>query len=501
MKESKWRLPRHKSWQPTVRKVTAGVVAGALLATGVGAFAADPTNPNGSGGGGSGSGGSGDAGKTSHVVWTYREDFGAPTRDNVYNAMRSHTSNLWIGAAGADDPARAVDEAVNEANGECQARTHTTCRLVGVGWVESPGSTHPSFTGAAGNHSENDWRNPWIQDIAPHTYNRNGKSYRTSTPFDDGVTSVDSLVLRETTAPQNTSVVVIVLGENEPPSTYNLSLTTQASGFSQAGYTGQVSDKITTRSNTTIRENVSGDSWLVWRGLDGTANRVKKQWTASNNDSTTVTVNKEDMSANWKYWPLGKYWFDTHAAKQGKMSADANHAGEHDASESWEVTQITPPVKTLTNTAGETVEGGSLPSGSLYTAHITARSEGSKHFWLYDTIDTTTARVVIGGSQQDDFNQITVTNSAGQKVNADISVDDSQAGKRIVKARVDNPTVDTYSLNVPQAFTPTGNDYTVRDASRACYNGDGQMCQDGDSREVDKVTPNPNKLWVLDTDS
>ena len=60
-----------------------------------------------------------------------------------------------------------------------------------------------------------------------------------------------------------------------------------------------------------------------------------------------------------------------------------------------------------------------------------------------------------------------------------------------------------YTLNVPQSAKPTGGDYEINDGSVACWNGDngtGSLadCQTGNSDSVGKVTPTPDKVWVLD---
>ena len=199
---------KHRLFKPVI----AALVAAATLSTGAIAYAAD-------GGGGHGTGDAGSGGYTSTVVWAYREDFGAVTRDNVYAAMRATTPGIVIDSDPntSSNPDTSVDAAVAQANSECQARTHTTCRLVGVGWVQSSNGRSSFFSGDAGLHSESDWRTPWMQNIAPNTYYRNGVGYQTNALFNDGVNSVDSIMFRETTAPEHTSVVVLALGENEPP--------------------------------------------------------------------------------------------------------------------------------------------------------------------------------------------------------------------------------------------------------------------------------------------
>ncbi|KAB7364923.1 adhesin, partial [Bifidobacterium longum] len=208
------------------------------------------------------------------------------------------------------------------------------------------------------------------------------------------------------------------------------------------------------------------------------------------------------MDASWESWPAGKRWWDVDVAKQGGMAEAVSHKGENDGKESGEKT-TTPPEKWLTNGAGDTVRDGndSIASGSLYTAHIKAHSNASGKFWIYDTIDT--RDVVIGGTERDDVSKVTVTDANGNIVPADISIDDSIDGKRVVKAHATAPHSGLYTLNVPQSAKPTGGDYEINDGSVACWNGDngtGSLadCQTGNSDSVGKVTPTPDKVWVLD---
>lgn len=63
-----------------------------------------------------------------------------------------------------------------------------------------------------------------------------------------------------------------------------------------------------------------------------------------------------------------------------------------------------------------TSDAQQIASGSLYTAHITAQSNASEHFWLYDTIDVTAQKVLIGGTDGDDVSKVTVTDQDGNAV-------------------------------------------------------------------------------------
>ena len=73
---------------------------------------------------------------------------------------------------------------------------------------------------------------------------------------------------------------------------------------------------------------------------------------------------------------------------------------------------------------------------AVHGAHQGAFHASGK-FWIYDTIDT--RDVVIGGTEQDDVSKVTVTDANGNIVPADISIDDSIDGKRVVKAHATAP--------------------------------------------------------------
>jgi hypothetical protein len=492
----------------TMRAAFAALVAAATLVSPFSAYAGES-------GGGSGTGtGSGDgtAGGLGKITWVYKESYGSPTRANVEAAM----SSVGVKSLGGTQSNSAIDEALTNANAECVARSQAAgqsdpqCRLVSVGFVHTPGSTGDWYTGANGGFTTAQWAAAWnASGIEGNTYYYQGTGYKTTDAFSDGSNSVSSIAKREMNKVPR-AVIAIVLSQYEPaPADYSLGISTQASGtVTQAGSTADVSDQITlSRNGSSISEDVTGRITLHWTGLDGTTRTASKQFTQNNGSTRSVSFGYRDLDSTWRSWPAGSFYFDVSVDKQGRMKAAASHAGASDAKESWKAA-TPPPSKTLTNSAGETVSAPNdqIASGSLYTAHIKAQSNASQHFWLYDTIDVSAQQVRIGGTDADDFSRITVTDQAGDTVKADISVDDSQAGKRIVKAHVLNPASGQYTLNVPQSATPTGTDYTIPDDSQACWTGDeygntdSGHCQSGNGEQVGKVTPSPDKVWVLDSD-
>ena len=459
------------------------------------------------GGGGWAPGSAGSVGG-SVIGWAYEDNnnggFGGATLDAFKKAVAKMGATYNNYNGGAD---KAANTAITMANNECVARFNdkhpgetANCRMVAVGVVATP-TTH-SYSGE-GFADAPYWSDAWNKNIAPGVYRNNGASYDTDDGFSDAPErSVDSIAASQW---NNSPVaIVIMLNQYEPVQpNYHLSVSTQAAEMSgQSGDTKDASDTITLSSDGSKTENVNGTATLHWRGVDGTEKTVVKRFTASNKGGATVSASFKDMDASWESWPAGKRWWDVDVAKQGDMAEAVSHKGENDGKESGEKT-TTPPEKWLTNEAGDTVQDGndSIASGSLYTAHIKAHSNASGKFWIYDTIDT--RDVVIGGTEQDDVSKVTVTDANGNIVPADISIDDSIDGKRVVKAHATAPHSGLYTLNVPQSAKPTGGDYEINDGSVACWNGDngtGSLadCQTGNSDSVGKVTPTPDKVWVLD---
>lgn len=459
------------------------------------------------GGGGWAPGSAGSVGG-SVIGWAYEDNnnggFGGATLDAFKKAVAKMGATYNNYNGGAD---KAANTAITMANNECVARFNdkhpgetANCRMVAVGVVATP-TTH-SYSGE-GFADAPYWSDAWNKNIAPVKYHNNGASYDTNDGFSDAPErSVDSIAASQW---NNSPVaIVIMLNQYEPVQpNYHLSVSTQAAEMSgQSGDTKDASDTITLSSDGSKTENVNGTATLHWRGIDGTEKTVAKRFTASNKGGATVSASFKDMDASWESWPAGKRWWDVDVAKQGNMAEAVSHKGENDGKESGEKNP-TPPSKWLTNEAGDTVRDGndSIASGSLYTAHIKAHSNASGKFWIYDTIDT--RDVVIGGTEQDDVSKVTVTDANGNIVPADISIDDSIDGKRVVKAHATAPHSGLYTLNVPQSAKPTGGDYKINDGSVACWNGDngtGSLadCQTGNNDSVGKVTPTPDKVWVLD---
>lgn len=74
---------------------------------------------------------------------------------------------------------------------------------------------------------------------------------------------------------------------------------------------------------------------------------------------------------------------------------------------------------------------------------------GATNVEISDTI--LSKNVFLGDKEKDDFSKIYVTDEQGKKIAADIKVDDSGDGKRIVKASVKGAAAGWFTLNVPTA--------------------------------------------------
>ena len=252
----------------TTRAALAALVTAATLVSPFSAYA-------GEGGGGSGSGtGSGDgtAGGVGKVSWVYKDNYGTPTRDNAIAAMQS----AGVKNLGGAESNKAIDDAVNNANAECVARSQAAgqsdpqCRLVSVGFVHTPGSSGDWYTGANGSLTAKQWQDAWVSSGIPNnTYNYNGTDYKTSSPFNDGSTTINSLVKRETDkAPR--AFIAIALSQYEPaPANYDLTVTTnhRQGADLKVGSTTPIGDTLHASNNASgIKENLNGTAVIHYEG-------------------------------------------------------------------------------------------------------------------------------------------------------------------------------------------------------------------------------------------
>lgn len=157
-----------------------------------------------------------------------------------------------------------------------------------------------------------------------------------------------------------------------------------------------------------------------------------------------------------------------------------------------------PPVKTLTKADGtELADDQVLASGQMYQARIAAPANGrTGEMSIWDEIMT--EQVWIGGTTADDASQVRVLDASGNAVPSTISITRA-GGKTVVSGSVQVARAnarDTFTLVVPTYVQPTKSDYTIRDGSFVTYAGDHRL--DGNEEVTRKVTPRPDKVWVLD---
>ncbi|MDN6522731.1 MAG: hypothetical protein L0K43_05530 [Bifidobacterium crudilactis] len=196
------------NWRKRAVSVMASVVSAAALMSPAVAFA---DGGSGSGGGGTGSGGNG------KISFTYRDSYGSPTLMNVHAALSAMGLSVYNDASHPADAA--ANTALASALSECESRyaakhggdTNAGCRLVSVGAV----STDGRYTGSTGGFNTGQWASAWNTETQNKTYSYQGASYKTTTPFSDGTTTINGLVARE--AAKTPGIIVVVLSSDEPP--------------------------------------------------------------------------------------------------------------------------------------------------------------------------------------------------------------------------------------------------------------------------------------------
>ena len=255
----------------TVRSAAAGLIAGAMLTSGL-------TAPTAFAGGGQGTG-SGTGGTSAiGLVWSYKDDASgswgsASNVDSVKAALNAQGVSLTD--AGRANAQKAMDAARTQCETGFKQRHpgegDGDCRVVAVGAVPVVSGSSAVYDGS-GWYGSKETIARWNTYVAPYKYNYAGaQSYNTSDAFaDDPSQSVDSLMEKVVT--DSTTIVVIVLDKYQPaPPNYTLSGSTQAtSGVTVAGQTTTVHDRLTlSRGGSTIAENVNGKVTLHWRGVDG----------------------------------------------------------------------------------------------------------------------------------------------------------------------------------------------------------------------------------------
>lgn len=296
---------------------------------------------------------------------------------------------------------------------------------------------------------------------------------------------------------------------------YDLSISTLAVDTpAVAGSEEQVFDRVTTNTNQgtssdKITESLSVTTTLHWGGFSDSSGEIawtdtrqlsaSKTWTM-NTDETAASPTFSPVDFGWNEgWAAGQYWFETRIESTDWMNNGPVVSGSTPvAGERW---SVIPPgsSKELTDAAGNaTTEESQVTAGMEYTARIKAFSAGASQLVIRDY--STVKEVYFGAAIADDPGNIWVEDAAGEKVAAKISISETSTG-RIVQAelvlREEPSAVGWYTLVVPTYAWPTGSDYTLADYGESCWD-DGSLCYETDDWTIDKVTPTPDKVWVLD---
>lgn len=479
----------------TTRAALAALVAAATLVSPFSAYA-------GEGGGGSGTGtGSGDgtAGGVGKVSWVYKDNYGTPTRDNAIAAMQS----AGVKNLGGTESNKAIDDAVNNANAECVARSQAAgqsdpqCRLVSVGFVHTPGSSGDWYTGANGSLTVKQWQDAWMSSGIPNnTYNYNGTDYKASSPFNDGSTTINSLVRRETDkAPR--AFIAIALSQYEPaPANYDLTVTTnhRQGADLKVGSTTPIGDTLHASSNGSgIKENLNGTAVIHYEGQkDGYvgAKTVSKPIAFANSGDTQLDRLATPADFGMGHWQEGRYWIDIQVAKQGRMRSAVDTA-DKDPSETWSVSAEppTPPVKTID-------EGVSADGMTNRTVIRYGTGKGGYEMAFRDRITADGVDYSV-----DDYRLVDKSDN-DRDVSGEFTITWDKASDTVTAVRsadkgempLDHEIEFSFDVTVsrPKDFRK------VKDHATGRWNQEAEA--DAGSKESDTWQPNPDKSWIFERD-
>lgn len=479
----------------TTRAALAALVAAATLVSPFSAYA-------GEGGGGSGTGtGSGDgtAGGVGKVSWVYKDNYGTPTRDNAIAAMQS----AGVKNLGGTESNKAIDDAVNNANAECVARSQAAgqsdpqCRLVSVGFVHTPGSSGDWYTGANGSLTAKQWQDAWVSSGIPNnTYNYNGTDYKTSSPFNDGSTTINSLVRRETDkAPR--AFIAIALSQHEPaPANYDLTVTTNHRQRTdlKVGSTDPIGDTLHASNNGSgIKENLNGTAVIHYEGQKNGyvgAKTVSKPITFANNGDTQLDRLATPADFGMGHWQEGQYWIDIQVAKQGKMKTAVDTA-DKDPSETWSVSAEppTPPVKTID-------EGVSADGMTNRTVISYGTGKGGYEMAFRDRITADGVDYTV-----DDY-RLVDTSDNDRDVSGEFTIAWDRKTDTVSAVRTadkgEMPLDHQYEFSFDVTVSKPKDFRKVKDHATGKWNQEPEA--DAGSKEFDTWRPNPDKSWIFERD-
>lgn len=490
-------LPPHFS-KNLFRTFLAGILAVTIglcgvVGSGLTASAGDGTGTGGDSGGGTGSGV--DATKWAMVTG---DDLGR--MGNPYQGWGQDSINYFVnrlvaslpGAASAKNIQKTANTSCSVAIKRSLARSKGATKARVVGFYVALGKSNGKWVswGSSDNKFVSNWTTQWNATRAASTF----KSYsggEVQKIYNAGLAEAKAVAASPAVGSRS---VCIALNDMEPG--YDLKISTAAqkspgiSGGSQAVY-----DQIRATSNASIKESLNANVLLHWDGFyGGTPKSVSKTMTINNNGTfnTPVFVPKD---FGWEDWAAGKYWYDVKVARQKQMIR-AVDTPDRVTSETFTL-KPPPPVKTMHDSSGRLLDTKEIVVSAMpYLAKIKAHTSGAKNVEITDTI--LSKNVFVGGKEKDDFSNLYVTNSKGEKVDAQISVDDGNDGKRIVKAVVKDAPNGWYTLNVLTAPKPTKVKENLQNFATTCWDNDRKVCETSDKKEINKDIPDPNKAWVLD---
>ncbi|WP_311245375.1 MULTISPECIES: LPXTG cell wall anchor domain-containing protein [unclassified Microbacterium] len=474
-----------------VKSFVAGAIVAGLVATG-----ATPAMANiGGGGVGGGGGNSGPADYFSLFTGDFLDASGTPTlwgqasTDAFASAMEQ--SMQW---ATAMQGRTGINTACNAAMNQAIARSNgvsNRARVVQVG-VSVDTQNGNWYMGWGG--TQTDMRNWYTQQTNANYWQPMLPNYPAtllSGIYDTFYGAIG----------QTPRVVCVALNDSEVAN-YTLELSTDKNTvFSLAGSTAAVSDRInTSRAGSNISENITANISLTWGGLEGNPRTVAKSVTVPNYGVTNSPA-FTPAEFGWASWPAGKFWFNVAVPKQGRMKAAVSHDGVNDPRENW-TAGMTAPRKVLTSgtSADPMAADEVLASGQFYNAEISARTNGyASSMTITDTIGTD--KVWIGSQTGDVASAAYVRDPSGARVTgATVRIDRTGSAVTVTGTVTNMPNAfqaQEYTLVVPTYMRPTEVDYTIRDTSRVCYTAALTNCLDGNAAQTRKVTPAPDKSWVL----
>ena len=482
----------------TLLTVAAGLSVG--LGAAIPAYADGIYNP-GAGGTGGGSGGSGTG--PSHYVFVMGDNLGR--RANPVQGWGQASTNYFVNRLNAfvggamvqkqihqwADPAcnTALQRAIARSGGKAKK-----ARVVGLYMGVRKNKGKWVSYGANGKEYVAHYPGAWNAAKTPGTFpGHNAKT----------INSIYKVGLAEANAtaaahPTGARAVCIALNEFEPEG-YELQVATAAQASpGVAGGAQAVHDQIrTSAKGTSVKEALKASVVLNWDGYyGGKAKAVTKAMDISSiGTANSPTFTPKDFG--WTSWAGGKYWYDIKVGRQ-KAMAKAVDTPDRVASETFTL-KPPPPVKTMHDAGGRVLDPKEVVVSAMpYLAKIKAHTGGATSVEISDTI--LSKNVFIGDKEKDDFSKIYVTDEQGSKVAADIKVDDSQDGKRIVKAVVKDAAPGWFTLNVPTAPKPTKVKENIQNVGKTCWDTDRKVCEESEKKEINKEVPDPNKAWVLNKD-